>query len=102
MKDDANLAYDDLQLSSFELQEESLFEFEQYDLHDDRLLEEMRGLIREYIQAYLADLAGEVERVACKTKFDQLRSQLKDIILREYSSFEFMEKLYLQEYLAKK
>lgn len=98
MKDDSNLAYD-LEFGSFELREDTLFE--QNDMFDDRLLEEMRGLIKGYVQAYLVNSVGEAARVDCKGRFDQLRSQLHDIILKEYSSFEFMEKLYLQEYSAK-
>lgn len=98
MKDESNLAYN-LDLSSLDLQEES--SYEQDDIHDDHLLDKMRGLIRDYVQASLASLVGEAARAECKGHFDQLRSKLRDGVLREYSSFEFMEKLYIQEFSAR-
>jgi len=99
MKDDTNLAYT-LDWGSFELREDSAQE--QSDLYDDRILDQMRTVVKEYVAAYVAQLTDEVKRMAYKKQFDDLRQRLRDSVLREYSSFEFIEKLYLQEYLMNK
>lgn len=72
-------------------------------LRDDDYLDLMRSVIKEYIaggQEDSIDSSLEAQQTL-KTQFEQLRSKLRDVALREYTSFEFMEKLHRQEYLTR-
>ena len=67
---------------------------------DDDFLDEMRIITRDYVQQSIDNkLTSEMAQKA-KDRFNELRDSLQDYLLKEYSSFEFMEKLYRQEYLV--
>ena len=67
---------------------------------DDECLEEMRNIVKGYLRSELEDKVTNTNKEELHRQFDKLRSQLEDPLLKEYSSFEFMEKLYMQEYLV--
>lgn len=66
-------------------------------VNDDILLDEMRDIIKRYVAEYQASSLTPISRQHWRGEFEKLRDQLADPLLKEYSSFEFMEKLYLQE-----
>lgn len=74
--------------------------YDEFDRNDDRLLDEMRVLMKKYVLGCVQNEFAEKEKGQCQTAFNELRAKLHDELLREYSSFEFMEKLYTQEYSA--
>lgn len=83
------------------LQEAEGIIYDEFDRNDDRVLDKMRSMMRQYVQKCTETKEiKEEERVEYLDKFNQLRATLHDELLREYSSFEFMEKLYSQEYIT--
>ncbi len=68
---------------------------------DDTLLDDMRLIIKEYVDACLAGGIDPQEANSLKDRFNQTREQLNNSVLRDYSSFEFMETLYKQECLLR-
>lgn len=66
-------------------------------VNDDVLLDEMRDIMKHYIAEYREKRLTAANRQHLRREFEKLRDQLADPLLKEYSSFEFMEKLYLQE-----
>jgi hypothetical protein len=67
-------------------------------LNDDFCLERMRDMMKSYVAANQECKLGVSERQQRQDEFNHLRCQLSDPMLREFSSFEFMERLYIQEY----
>lgn len=72
--------------------------YDEFDRSDDYVLDQMRSMMRQYVQEHAGKEVTEEEREQYLNKFNQLRTTLHDELLREYSSFEFMEKLYTQEF----
>lgn len=72
--------------------------YDEFDRKDDQLLDEMRALVKKYVLESIQNEIKDDEKDQCCTAFNELRAKLHDDLLREYSSFEFMEKLYTQEY----
>ncbi len=71
--------------------------------NDETCLEAMRHIMKEYI-AYRrqSSHSDEVEtKLSFKNRYDEWRQKVHDDTLRTYTAFEFMEKLYWQEYLIK-
>ncbi len=60
----------------------------------------MRSIMQNYITLSAQNKIGNENKTIIKNRFEELRDQLHDETLKEYSSFEFMEKLYEQEYLV--
>ena len=71
----------------------------QAENNDDRLLDEMRAIMKDYVGHCVQNKITDSLKQDYKTKFEELRGNLRDPMLKDYSSFEFMEKLYMQEYL---
>lgn len=90
--ENGNLAHDMSTLDN------SIDMLHQAELNDDQYLEQMRGIMKAYVMAYKADRLTPVFKQESQHEFEALRRQLSDPMLKEYSSFEFMEKLYMQEY----
>ena len=67
-------------------------------LNDDFCLEKMREMMKSYVAANQEGRLSVSEQQQCQDDFNHLRCQLSDPMLREFSSFEFMERLYIQEY----
>jgi hypothetical protein len=65
--------------------------------NDNHLLEKMRSLIQSYIDLRLTKKIDKSTLHECKNNFEGLRNKLRDPMLKEFSSFNFMEKLYMQE-----
>ncbi len=74
--------------------------YDEFDRKDDQLLDEMRALVKKFVLDCVQNAIKDNEKEQCRTIFNELRAKLHDDLLREYSSFEFMEKLYTQEYSA--
>lgn len=66
-------------------------------VNDDVLLDEMRDIMKRYVADYQENRLTGAKQQHLRREFEKLRDQLADLLLKEYSSFEFMEKLYLQE-----
>ncbi|OGT22522.1 MAG: hypothetical protein A3C55_02195 [Gammaproteobacteria bacterium RIFCSPHIGHO2_02_FULL_42_13] len=66
---------------------------------DDNLLDEMRSIMKDYVGLCVQNKMTDSLKQEYKNRFEDLRSKLRDPMLKDYSSFEFMEKLYMQEYL---
>ena len=80
------------------LQEAEGLVYDEFDRNDDRLLDDMRALMRKYVFATVQKEITDEQKSQAIATFEELRAKLHDELLREYSSFEFMEKLYTQEY----
>lgn len=87
------VAYD---LKAFEM--DTLFVQEPCEGKDDQLLNEMRAIIKDYVSLYFQNKMDKSLRQEYQSSFEAMRSQLRDNMLREYSSFDFMEKIYMQEH----
>lgn len=70
------------------------------EMHDNQLLDKMRSVVKDYVGLSLQNKATEQVKKSYKESFDALHGKLKDSILKEYSSFDFMEKLCMQEHLV--
>ncbi len=75
--------------------------YERILANDDKFLDRMRTMMKDYAQACAQSKITPSQKHAYKEKFENLRANLYDPVLKEYS-FDFMEKLYLQECLAEK
>lgn len=82
------------------LQEAEGIIYDEFDRNDDRLLDEMRMLMKEFVISSVKNKIIDGMKEQYMATFNGLRAKLHDELLREYSSFEFMEKLYTQEYSA--
>lgn len=68
---------------------------------DESCLDVMRGIVKEYI-VYRQEHETETDiRQSFKNRYDEYRQKMHDDALRAYTAFDFMEKLYWQEYLIK-
>ena len=74
--------------------------YDEFDRKDDQLLDEMRTLMKKFVFGCVKNEIDDKEKNLYQETFNALRAKLHDELLREYSSFEFMEKLYTQEYSA--
>ena len=70
-------------------------------LGDEACLEAMRDIIKEYSARRQLNQINETIREAFKQRFETYRQMMRNDAMRAYTAFEFMEKLYWQEYLVK-
>jgi len=70
--------------------------------NDDQILNDMRSIMKTYVNGQVQNKVTKTMKENHQSEFENLRKKLQDPMLKEYSSFEFMEKLYLQEYLVGK
>ncbi len=66
---------------------------------DEVCLEAMRSVVKEYIAERQKNQVDEREKEIYKQRFEAYRQTLRDESMRVYTAFDFMEKLYWQEYL---
>lgn len=93
MRNDTTLAYD---LNLSDNMQAVLAES-----NDDRCLEQMREIIKSHVAECVSKASNTASRLSYKQQFEKLRDKVVNPFLKEYSSFEFMEKLYMQEHIAK-
>jgi hypothetical protein len=70
-------------------------------LSDEACLEVMRGIIKEYLNYRQSTDEHDLDMVY-RNRYEEYRQRVQDDALRAYTAFEFMEKLYWQEYLSNK
>lgn len=69
-------------------------------LSDEACLDVMRSIIKEYVAYRQSNRLENEMSQAYKNRYEEYRQQVRDEALRAYTAFEFMEKLYWQEYLV--
>lgn len=70
------------------------------NLGDEACLEAMRDIIKDYVARRHLNQNDNL-REAFKQRFETYRQMMRNEAMRAYTAFEFMEKLYGQEYLMK-
>lgn len=62
--------------------------------HDDKILDDMRALVQRYVKFKSEGKLTETLDRQLKQQFEALHDQLRDQALKDYSHFDFLEKLY--------
>jgi len=68
------------------------------EMYDNQLLDHMRKIVKEYVCFSLQNEVTDQVKHRYRDSFNRLHGKLKDTVLKEYSSFEFLEKLCIQEH----